>query len=59
MSLTTLQERMNILAQKYGLPIVFYSDDSIHPYWQIDFRQMLHLDYFEQLCIMKSYKRKW
>ena len=57
MSLTTKQERMNQLASKYGLPIVFYPDDTIHPYWYIDFQQMVQMDYFEQLCIMKSYKR--
>jgi hypothetical protein len=57
MSLTTTQERMNIIAKKYGLPKVFNEDDSINHFWQIDFRQMLHIDYFEQLCILKSYKR--
>ena len=57
MSLTTTQERMNIIAKKYDLPIVFYEDDSINDFWKIDFKQMLHIDYFEQLCIMRSYKR--
>jgi len=57
MSLTTKQERINQIATKYQLPIVFYTDDSINHYWALDFQQMMNIDYFEQLCIMKSYKR--
>jgi len=57
MSLTTKQERINQIAMKYQLPIVFYPDDSINHYWALDFQQLMNIDYFEQLCIMKSFKR--
>lgn len=57
MTLTAKQEQMNMIAQKYGLPIVFNSDDTINDYWCLDFRQMIDLNYFEQICIVRSYKR--
>lgn len=58
MPLTPLQERYNILSNKYGLPDVFLKDDSIHPFWINDFNLKINMDYFEQLCIMRNYNKK-